>query len=382
MSAEGEEEFAPPGNPEIMELAFLTATVALVIPTLLPMLRLQAWWVRSFDFPRLQLSFLLLLLLVLESLALDWREPQTAVLAALGASCLGYQAWWILPYTRLYPVDVKSAGDRDHPARVRIMTANVLASNRNARDLLEIVRRFRPDILVTLESNAWWQDQLDELKGEYPHAIKCPRENLYGMHVYSRLVLKNSRVEYLVAAHIPSIHTLVLLPSGDEVRVHFLHPEPPAPQYKTDSSERDVELLLVAKSVAKTDTPTIVTGDLNDVGWSKTTRLFRKISGLLDPRVGRGMFNTFHAGHWFLRWPLDHLFHSSHFILAEIRRLPAFGSDHFPLLAELSLEHHRRGRQERLPLDRRDLQMVQRKAQEESVTDRKVPEQDITQLKK
>jgi endonuclease/exonuclease/phosphatase (EEP) superfamily protein YafD len=210
----------------------------------------------------------------------------------------------------------------------------------------------------------------------YPFTIKCPSENLYGMHVYSRFELQKSRIKYLVAPHIPSMHALVVLPSGDKVRVHFLHPEPPSPQYKNDSSERDAELVVVAKSVAKTDTPTIVTGDLNDVAWSRTTRLFRKISGLLDPRVGRGMFNTFHADYWFLRWPLDHLFHSSHFTLVEIHRLMRFGSDHFPLLAELVLESGMRDQQEGLTVDREDVQMAEEKAQEENVSEQDVPEPD------
>lgn len=37
----------------------------------------------------------------------------------------------------------------------------------------------------------------------------------------------------------------------------------------------------------------------------------------------------------FLRFPLDHIFHSDHFTLSSICRLASFGSDHFPLLTEL-----------------------------------------------
>ena len=51
---------------------------------------------------------------------------------------------------------------------------------------------------------------------------------------------------------------------------------------------------------------------------------------MLDPRAGR-MYNTFHARYWFLRWPLDHVFVSDAFLLRGLKRLPAFGSDHFPI---------------------------------------------------
>jgi endonuclease/exonuclease/phosphatase (EEP) superfamily protein YafD len=221
---------------------------------------------------------------------------------------------------------------------IRIMTANVLTPNRNAITLIDLVRENGPDILVTLESDEWWQARLDTLEPNYPYTIKCPLDNLYGMHVYSRLPLMDSQIDFLVEPDIPSIHTLASLPSGDKIRLHFLHPAPPSPTENDESSERDAELIIVARSIAETDAPVIVTGDLNDVAWSETTRLFRKISGLLDPRVGRGMFNTFHANFWFMRWPLDHLFHSHHFTLSRICRLRRFGSDHFALFTELVFE--------------------------------------------
>lgn len=66
--------------------------------------------------------------------------------------------------------------------------------------------------------------------------------------------------------------------------------------------------------------------------------LFQKISNLLDPRIGRGLYSSFHAHHWFIRFPLDHVFHSNHFRLVELKRLPNTGSDHFPIFIALSYE--------------------------------------------
>ncbi len=59
---------------------------------------------------------------------------------------------------------------------------------------------------------------------------------------------------------------------------------------------------------------------------------------LLDPRIGRGIISTFHARVPFLRFRLDHLFHTPDFAIVDIRRRADFGSDHFPLLVRLSLE--------------------------------------------
>lgn len=355
-----------------MQVAFLIATIPLVVLTLLPLWRYEAWWVRSWDFPRLQISVILAALVLFELVLLPTTAFTWCLIAAAGF-CLAYQWWWILPYTRLHAVEVKPSQTQDKQSTIRILTSNVLTPNRKADALIGLVNEYEPDILVTMESDSWWQEKLEVLQADYPHTVKCPLDNLYGMHVYSKLALTDSQVEFLVESDVPSVHALVQLRSGQQVRVHFLHPAPPSPTEKESSSERDAEIIIVARSVAETREPVIVTGDLNDVAWSETTRLFRKISGLLDPRIGRGMFNTFHADYWFMRWPLDHLFHSGHFTLSRIGRSHHIGSDHFALFTELVLEADPEFQDGGIEADEDDVEWAEEKAKKQNVSMTDVP---------
>lgn len=104
------------------------------------------------------------------------------------------------------------------------------------------------------------------------------------------MILSDAEIQYLVDKEIPSIHMIVHMPEGQRIRLHCLHPVPPSPTESDESTDRDSELLMVGKSVADSELPVILAGELNDVAWSATTRLFMKISGLLDPRRGRVFF--------------------------------------------------------------------------------------------
>ena len=113
---------------------------------------------------------------------------------------------------------------------------------------------------------------------------------------------------------------------------------PPSPTEADKSTTRDAELLMVGKRIKQNNQTAILAGDLNDVAWSKTTRRFQRISGLLDPRIGRHFINTFHVKYPFLRWALDHIFHSACFTVVDIKRMPSIGSDHFPVMTTLQYE--------------------------------------------
>ena len=319
-----------------MRPLFWAFAIFFVIVTVFPLIRSFRWWIRTSDFPRLQIAAALAFLLLSYLLLFGVRDVWDGVYVAAVAAALGLQLFRIYPFTVLAPKQVVKASPRRPENCIRVMISNVLMENRNAKRLLQVVRDVDPDLLLVVETDDWWHAQLETLDSVYPYRIKQPQDNYYGMELFSKFEIDSGEVRYLVSDKIPSIRTGVRLPSGAWIEFYGVHPRPPDPNH--DSGGRDAEILLVAKEMKASPRASIVAGDLNDVAWSHTTRLFQRMSGALDPRRGRGMFNTFHADYRLLRWPLDHIFHEDSFLLVELKRLPNIGSDHFPVLAELQYE--------------------------------------------
>ncbi|MDN2664140.1 endonuclease/exonuclease/phosphatase family protein [Psychromonas sp. 14N.309.X.WAT.B.A12] len=317
----------------MFEITILLITSIMMFVTFAPFSPSNHWISRVWEFPRVQIAVITLVLMFASSF-ID-SPVLCLVLLITNALLTSYQLMWIFPYTRLCTKQVpKSSGIQGQPS-IKIMTSNVLMPNRQVNKLIDLVNHHQPDVLVTLETDLWWETQLASIHKDYPYRVNHPLDNLYGMHLYSKYALEDIQVLELIEKDIPSIHCYLILNEDTKIKCHFLHPAPPSPTENDTSTPRDKELLVIAKQIAKKTEATIVTGDLNDVAWSPTTKAFRQISGLKDPRIGRGMFNTFHADYPFLRWPLDHIFHSEHFTLSKIERMPSVSSDHFPLLSEL-----------------------------------------------
>ncbi|EDQ03059.1 hypothetical protein DSM14862_03693 (plasmid) [Sulfitobacter indolifex] len=323
-----------------------------VVLTIFPLIRSARWWVRAADFPRLQIATALASLLASYILFIDINDLWDVLYLIFMVPALGLQLVRIFPYTMIAPNQVRKTSSYRRADSIKVMISNVLMENRRATDLLQVVREVDPDLLLVVETDDWWHQKLVPLDELFPYRIKRPQDNYYGMELFSKFELEADDVRFLLSDKIPSIRTGVLLPSGVWIEFFGVHPRPPDPDH--DSEGRDGELLLVAKEMRRSKRAAIVAGDLNDVAWSHTTRLFQRMSGALDPRRGRGMFNSFHAGHQLLRWPLDHIFHDTSFTLVELRRLPNIGSDHFPVFAELQYEPSAEAKQDAPKADHED----------------------------
>jgi endonuclease/exonuclease/phosphatase (EEP) superfamily protein YafD len=335
-------------------IVLCTLTGLALAATLLSFVRVAHGFFRSFSFPRLQiLAVALALLPLIVAFVRPIGVMEVAVVADLVTIVI--QSLSILPFTPLWrkqskALTAEAAGD----ASVSILSCNVKMSNRDYDATLRMARAADPDIAVFMETDQPWCDALDPLRESLPHVVAAPEDNAYGMILFSRLPLEDTLIDHIVMEEVPSIAATVTLRDGQRFRLHAIHPEPPVPS--VDSVGRDAELLQVAAIVAEESLPSVVSGDLNDVAWSHTTRLFQRVSGLLDPRIGRGFYNTFDARFPFLRWPLDHLFHDPRFALVDMQRLPAGGSDHFPMLFRLALTRSTEGAAAPKPEDSQDRQ--------------------------
>lgn len=322
----------------------LYATVALglsmVTGTLLSLSRHPHWFIRGWDFPRPLIAGLALLsggayaLFFFDGQWLEW-----AFLGAIGF-CVAWQSYRIIPYMPWMPATVKAADRRDENAVLRLVSSNVQRENVQYDRWRQVICQADPDIILALEVDDTWTHQINELQDDYPYTVRQPQDNYYGMILLSRLKLIDPTIRYIVQEDVPSIHTGVELRNGQHIYLHGVHPRPPEPLRDQDADARDAEVVLIGREIAerKEERPTVVVGDFNDVAWSHTTELFLQLSGLLDPREGRGLFNTFHTERPLFRFPLDHVFHSNDFKLVKLWLLDYVGSDHFPVCIELSHE--------------------------------------------
>ena len=333
----------------VAETILLAFIIFLSLGSLLNLSTHPHWFVRGWDFPRVQIIVLavaacagVLVIRMLGERSLTDDVPLAAVvLTGLIAIWHGYR---IAPYTPIAPVQAKRVPRRylDDAEKtrdsIRVCVTNVQMENEQYERWRTAISKADPDVFVVLEANERWLDFCQSFDDEFPHHVLVPQENYYGMLMYSKLPIVDQEVRFLVQSDIPSIDAKVRLRSGRVVRVIGVHPRPPEPIRDTDSTARDAELILWGRQLRDADTPVIIGGDLNDVAWSRTTRLFLKSGRLLDPRRGRGFFSTFHAGHSWFRFPLDHVFHSNDFKIRQLVRLPNVGSDHFPMMIDLQYD--------------------------------------------
>ncbi|MFN7119193.1 MAG: endonuclease/exonuclease/phosphatase family protein [Saprospiraceae bacterium] len=292
------------------------------------------WWMRIWDVSHLYLLFFTALLLILVIWLIPGWLLSKSIIITLLLCIVVLHVIKMIPYTPFYPKEVTYQAP--NLESFTLLSINVLKENNKYGDFINIINKLNPDIILIIEYTPAWEAYLKLNLHNYPHQRALARADGFGLALYSKIKLSQAEMIYLVDKETPSIHALIHLPS--EV-IYFvgMHPKPPVPWMKNATEAKDVATVLLADMLQAQARPALVAGDFNDVSWSTLMTAFKEASGLRDPRIGRGFYNTYHARKFYIRYPIDHIFLDPRFRLSRFRRVRLPGSDHFGLFIQLQL---------------------------------------------
>jgi endonuclease/exonuclease/phosphatase (EEP) superfamily protein YafD len=285
----------------------------------------RLWWV--FDLTtnfRLQYLGVAGLLLVL--LALRRRWPTAAALLVISA----LNAWPVLPYV---PRALPAEAAQPATAPFKVMTVNVSFRRFSARRFREIVSEASPDVLLVVEFTPQAEETLAEIDKLYPFQLKAPAEGPYGLALWSRFPLEHAYTFPL--GTVQGVDARVQLPDGVFTLLgsHLMSPTLPR-----RFEQRNEQLDLLAARRATLAGPVLIAGDFNVTPYSPYYRDWLEDTQLTDSRYGRTLSTSWPAVLPILGIPIDHVAVSKEFIVLSHQRLPAFGSDHWGIMAELALK--------------------------------------------
>jgi endonuclease/exonuclease/phosphatase (EEP) superfamily protein YafD len=214
---------------------------------------------------------------------------------------------------------------------------NINSKNEEYSKIINYIEEKSPDLLGLLELNAKASVQLSSrLKNlGYITQVTKPREDSFGVGLYSKIKLDSFEIKSFGGNALPSIEAELIL-SKNKLRVILTHPLPPVS--KSHSASRNNQLDSLSEYIRSLDKENIlVMGDLNATPWSFVFKKLLNKSSLRDSRQGFGLQPTWPRGTVSVLIPIDHLLVSPeiHVIDREVGR--DLGSDHYPIFMKFQL---------------------------------------------
>jgi endonuclease/exonuclease/phosphatase (EEP) superfamily protein YafD len=224
---------------------------------------------------------------------------------------------------------------------LRVMSVNLLMVNRTTGPIIDEIASADPDILFLQEYTGHWHDALQErLGGRYPHVITYPEEDSFGAAIYSKRpfvgkpTIDTSLGKWGIAQLVANIDV-----EGVEITCWNLHLVPPRNYaYTVEHLDQMRDLLPRLKAAAAR--PLIVAGDFNFTGATLQAASIRQ-AGVEDSfeAIGAGRGATWPVNSIFRYLPgirLDHIYLGGGMGCRSIRVGEGRGSDHRPLVAEIT----------------------------------------------
>ncbi len=216
----------------------------------------------------------------------------------------------------------------------RVLLANVLTSNTNTQALLGLIAESDPDIVCLQEVNDAWAKALKPLHADYPTRHVAPRNDNFGIALYSRVSPRQPERMFQKTLRVPAL-TVPIEIDGIRAQLLTLHALPPLRSELAVLRSRQLDAAR-AWYEAQSESALIV-GDLNMTMYSPVYRRWLSGMDIKNARAGHGPLGSWPVWIPFLRLPLDQCFVSTKIDVVNCQLGPAIGSDHLPLIIDILL---------------------------------------------
>ena len=229
-------------------------------------------------------------------------------------------------------------GRDPHPNEVsrsyRSLLMNVNTESGVPGKVAQTIKQLDPDFLALEEVNDQWLSTLSATLAAYPYSRTMPREDNFGIAIYSKYPVVRGEIRQVGKADIPSAIAELQLPDG-LLTVIATHPLPPGG--RENARLRDDHLARLPELVKQANSPVLMLGDLNATPWCSHFKRLLREAGLRDSSQGRGVLGTWPTYFPVFLIPIDHCLHTAGIHVTSRATRPNVGSDHYPVVVDFVL---------------------------------------------
>ena len=217
---------------------------------------------------------------------------------------------------------------------IKIAQINLCAQHKETKAAVNYLKSNSFDILSMVELTPHWEKALSEVQADYPYRVCEPREDCFGICLWSKLPIKDHKIVAYVSKTAPSIEATLVVNEGP-ITVIVTHALPPRSSLL--SHFRDEQFIRMGKRKNSYHKDIILLGDLNNTPWSPSYRQLENSLQLHNARQGFGICASWPTVGPPLLIPIDHCLVSHRIKVSNCQLGPSIGSDHYPLEVTLAI---------------------------------------------
>ena len=216
--------------------------------------------------------------------------------------------------------------------KLRLINFNISYNNspKNFENIREMILSEKPDVVQFQEFSPQMHDKIKTLRSIFPYSTELNKpKDIFDSLILSKHPLINTKVD--------DNHVIItnLILNGTEISIVGIHLLPGGTKETFNNALQQISYLKTI--VSNTNKNLILLGDLNMTSTSKRFAKFLKETNLYTYTSYKNITSTWPAFMPnFLGIQIDHILFSNNFKMVDKKTSNSFGSDHRPLIVELS----------------------------------------------